>query len=85
MTLFDYTEPISTYIYAFAAGPYEKIPYDGEDAKVPMNLYCVASNILNMNAYSNFIFDITKKSMTFYENFFGQDYPFAKYDQIWVK
>ncbi len=25
MTLFDYTEPISTYLYAFAAGPYESI------------------------------------------------------------
>lgn len=72
MTLFDYTELISTYLYAFAAGPYHKFEDESKvNSKVPMNIYCVASNILNMSAYSTFIFDVTKKSMTQYENFFG--------------
>lgn len=85
MTLFDYTELISTYVFAFAAGPYLWIDADQAPGEVPMRALCISSSILMLDSYSSFIFDVTKKAMKFYESFFGQPYPFQKYDMIWVR
>lgn len=38
-----------------------------------------------LGSYSDFIFDVTKKAMEFFEDFFGMPFPFKKYDQIWVR
>lgn len=85
MTLFDYTPLISTYVFAMAAGPYVFIEADQGEGEVPMRAICATSSNFMLEAYSSFIFDVTKKSIKFYENFFGQIYPFEKYDMIWVR
>ena len=72
MTLFDYTEPLATYLYVFAAGPYAWIDSPEGSGSVPMRLYCVRSNLLMLDAYSRFIFDVVQKAMAFFESFFAE-------------
>jgi aminopeptidase N len=38
-----------------------------------------------LGKYSEFIFDVTRKAMKYYEGYFNEPYPFRKYDQIWVR
>jgi aminopeptidase N len=85
MTLFDYTEPLSTYLYVFASGPYGRIDAPAGVGTVPMSLYCAHSSYAMMDAYSTFIFDVVSQAMTFFEIFFNKKYPFSKYDQIFVR
>ena len=85
MTLFDFTEQLPTYIYSFAVGPYLFLSDDSGTSTVPLKLYCIPSVTFLLGEYSSFIFEITKKAMAFFENFFGEKFPFRKYDQIWVR
>lgn len=83
MTLFDFGEQLPTYIFCFTAGNYERI--DSSSGSVPMSIYTAPSMYKQLKFYSNFIFDVTQKTMTFFEELFGVRYPFKKYDQIWVR
>jgi aminopeptidase N len=83
MTFFGITPLLPTYIFSFAAGPFQAIP--SSSGTVPMSLYCVKSSLSTLKQYSTFIFDITQKTMAYYESFFGQKYAFAKYDQVFVR
>lgn len=71
---------ISTYAFAIAGGPF-KI-WEDRTTHTPMRL-------LARQSHAPFIdfaewFDITKRGMKFYEEYFGYRYPFTKYDQIVV-
>jgi aminopeptidase N len=68
-----------------AAGPWGEIKAPTGSTKVPMKLYCVPSTLSLLDAYSEFIFDVTAKSMAFYESYFSELFPFKKYDQIFVR
>jgi len=85
MTMFDYTELLPTYVYSFAVGPYLFLSSSYDNGRIPMKLYCIASVTLMLGSYSDFIFDVTKKAMAFFEDFFGMPFPFRKYDQLWVR
>ena len=71
MTLFDYSESISTYLYVFAAGPYAWIDSPEGSGSVPMRLYSAKESIMLLDAYSSFIFDVVQKAMAFFESFFA--------------
>ena len=85
MTMFDYTELLPTYVFAFAVGPYLFLDGSYDNGRIPMRLYVISSVNFMLSAYQDFIFDVTKKAMAFFEDFFGIPYPFKKYDQIWVR
>jgi aminopeptidase N len=85
-TFFPTTEILPTYLYCFAAGDYATIPYKDSTWDGPsLSLHCVPTSLPYLDNISSFIFDVTTKSMKFYEKFFGHDYPFNKYDQIWIR
>jgi aminopeptidase N len=72
---------ISTYIYAIVAGPYdyfEKI----EAGLPPMRLYARKSLKNEINHEEMFL--VTSTGMRFYKDLFGKEYPFNKYDQVFV-
>ena len=48
-----------------------------------MSLYCRQSLYEHLVKLKDLIFEITNKSMKFYEEFLGYKYPFSKYDQIY--
>ncbi|WP_315503261.1 aminopeptidase N [Actinomyces radicidentis] len=79
------TERISSYLTAIVAGPYKGATdeYRAKDGRViPLGTYCRASLLEHMD--SEEILDITKKGFAYYEELFGTNYAFSKYDQIFV-
>jgi aminopeptidase N len=79
------TPPISTYLTAVAAGDYQVVRASHTTARgqvVPMALACRASLIKVLDPDE--IFLITRQGLDFYTDLFQGDYPFAKYDQVFV-
>lgn len=82
---FAATHPISTYITAVIAGPYEgrtSTLTSSDGREIPLGVWCRASLIDHLDADA--IFDVTRKGFAFFESQYGIAYPFDKYDQVFV-
>ncbi|MGB3593566.1 MAG: aminopeptidase N, partial [Ornithinimicrobium sp.] len=81
---FEPTPPISSYITALVAGPYDVVRDEVEtrNGSVPLGVFCRKSLTQYLDADN--IFDCTKAGFAFYEQEFDCAYPFAKYDQIFT-
>ncbi|CAM5442466.1 aminopeptidase N [Streptomyces avidinii] len=82
---FEPTPRISTYITALIAGPYHAVhsSYEGKDGQsVPLGIYCRPSLAEFLDADA--IFDVTRQGFDWFQEKFAYDYPFAKYDQLFV-
>src|SRR5699024_6049981 len=82
---FEPTERISTYLVALIAGNYqggtgEVTSRDGRT--IPMGVFARASLAEHVDARA--VIDVTKAGIDFYEEAFDQDFPFRKYDQVFV-
>ncbi len=84
MWRFAPTPILSSYVTAVVAGPYAGVASTVRSRKgdVPAGVYCRASLVDNLDA--DVIMTLTQQGFTFYEELFDYDYPFAKYDQIFV-
>jgi aminopeptidase N len=49
-----------------------------------MSIYSLESLFPYLKNLAPFIFEMTVESLKFFESFFGVEYPFNKYDQIFV-
>ncbi|MFJ3911935.1 aminopeptidase N [Streptomyces sp. 2132.2] len=79
------TPRISTYITALIAGPYHSVhsSYEGANGQsVPLGIYCRPSLAEFLDADA--IFDVTRQGFDWFQEKFAYDYPFAKYDQLFV-
>jgi len=79
------TPRLSTYLLALVAGRYAQWHSETTSRSgrvIPMGIYCRESLSEYMDA--DYIFDITRKGIEFYEKEFNYDYPFTKYDQLFV-
>jgi aminopeptidase N len=79
------TERISTYLVALIAGNYqggtgEVTTRDGRT--IPMGVFARASLAAHVDAQA--VIDVTRAGIDFYEEAFDQDFPFRKYDQVFV-
>ena len=74
------TKPISTYITAIVAGPYESV--HDRHGDIDLGLYCRAS--LREHLDPEEIFEVTKQGFDFFTAEFAYPYPFGKYDQLFV-
>ncbi|MFI5826331.1 aminopeptidase N [Streptomyces sp. NPDC051578] len=82
---FEPTPRISTYITALIAGPYHAVhsSYEGKDGQsVPLGIYCRPSLAEFLDADA--IFEVTRQGFDWFQEKFAYDYPFAKYDQLFV-
>eukprot|EP00742_Colponemidia_sp_Colp-10_P005329 GILJ01005694.1.p1 GENE.GILJ01005694.1~~GILJ01005694.1.p1 ORF type:complete len:995 (-),score=154.05 GILJ01005694.1:73-2958(-) len=77
---FETTPPISSYIYALAAGPYHHVHTSHNN--IPLGLYCRKSFARYLDAEELLL--TTKQGLDFFQDFFAYPYPFAKYDQLFV-
>ena len=83
---FNDTPSITPYLYAFIVGPYvkysraEHIP--GRDDKLALSTMCRASLKEDMLKLADIMIDATVDGIKFYSQFFGIDFPYEKYDQI---
>ncbi|HLS93057.1 MAG TPA: aminopeptidase N [Microbacterium sp.] len=78
------TAPLSSYITAIAAGPYhrETSEWTRGDQRVELGAFCRASLADHFDADE--IFEITRQGLGFFTDAFAFDYPWGKYDQIFV-
>ncbi|MFJ3963745.1 aminopeptidase N [Streptomyces sp. NPDC090036] len=82
---FEPTPRISSYITALIVGPYHAVhsSYEGPDGQsVPLGIYCRPSLAEFLDADA--IFDVTRQGFDWFQEKFAYDYPFAKYDQLFV-
>ncbi len=79
------TPQLSTYLFAIAAGEYHVVrgTHTTPGGQViPLGLACRASLAEHLDAGD--ILDTTTKGLDYYTQLFRSDFPFAKYDQVFV-
>ncbi|GAA2791101.1 aminopeptidase N [Kitasatospora paracochleata] len=81
---FEPTPRLSSYVTALVAGPYVGVfdEYAAGEQRVPLGVYCRPSLREYLDAEA--IFDVTKQGFEYFQQKFEFDYPFAKYDQLFV-
>jgi aminopeptidase N len=79
-TRFAETLPISTYLFAFAAGPFRKL---AASPGVP-DLYVRQSKFERAQAESPEVQQIAARGMQYFSTFFAQLFPFPKYDMVLI-
>ena len=77
---FRESEPISTYLFAFAAGPFASIT-DGND---PTRLLVRRSREARARAEAPELLRLNRAALDYYAKFFAHPYPFAKYDLVLI-
>ena len=78
------TGPISSYITALVAGPYDVLrdTVTSRRGEVPLGIFCRKSLTPYLDADN--LFDLTKRGFAFFEEEFDCAYPFEKYDQLFA-
>jgi len=77
---FDATPPMATYVFSLHAGPYQVWEADAEG--IPMRLLARRS-LAEFVAVDEW-FDVSRRGLHYYGEYFGIPYPFTKYDQLIV-
>jgi aminopeptidase N len=78
---FPETRPISTYLFAFAAGPWAEIPgaKPGEPA-----LYVRQSQLSRARSEAPDAQQMAARGISFFSEYFAQPFPFPKYDLVLI-
>jgi aminopeptidase N len=76
-TVFAETQPISTYLFAFAAGPFRKIERAGMPA-----MYFRQAKLASGQKEAPEVQEITARGIAYLSRFFAQPFPFPKYDMV---
>ena len=83
---FRATEPISTYLFAFAAGPFEILD-DREDGVAPQpeaRLFVRKSRLARAQRETHEMFALHRQAIDFFAGWFGFPFPFPKHDLVLV-
>ena len=97
---FAETKPISTYVFAFAAGPFQQSAYQmGENYKnssdtfltrpvdpnfFSMNVYVRKSQAEKFKQHKAEVFRLTREGIKYLEGYFDYKFPFPKYDIVLI-
>jgi aminopeptidase N len=82
---FRASEPISTYLFAFAAGPFEEIAESGTAARPgPVRLLVRRSKLERARGEAGEVLRLNRDSLAWFERYFRRPFPFAKYDLVLV-
>lgn len=79
-TDFVETRPISTYLFAFAAGPFRNV----HAAPGMPNVWVRQSQVARAQPEIPQIQDITARGMRFLSDYFAQPFPFPKYEMVLI-
>ncbi len=74
------TQPISTYLFAFAAGPFQKV----HPALYQPDVYVRKSQVARAEQEVPQIQQITVDGMKYLSDYFAQPFPFPKYDMVLI-
>jgi aminopeptidase N len=73
-TTFGETRPISTYLFAFAAGPFQEMQH----------IFVRRSQAARARSEIPQVEDIAQRGMRFLADYFAQPFPFPKYDMVLI-
>jgi aminopeptidase N len=79
---FRETEPISTYLFAFATGPFTQ--FQDETSQIPMRLFVRKSKTEQARKELTEVFRLHRDVLSFLAAYFDFKYPFPKYDIVIV-
>jgi aminopeptidase N len=79
---FPETRPISTYLFAFAAGPFQVVA--APDFSTPMRLFVRKSQLARAKEEWPEMAQFTRQGIEKMSAFFAQPFPFPKYDQVLI-
>lgn len=79
-TKFRQTEPISTYLFAFAAGPFEELRV-GDD---PVRLFVRRSRSDRAVDHVSEVLRLNREATAYFTKYFARKFPFAKYDLVLI-
>jgi aminopeptidase N len=79
-TVFSETKPISTYLFAFAAGPWVRVHHTPGLSDV----YVRHSQVKRAEPEVPELQTITQRGMTWLADYFHQPFPFPKYDMVLI-
>ena len=74
------TQPISTYLFAFAAGPFQKV----HPTLYQPDVYVRKSQIARAREEVPQIQQVTADGMKYLSDYFAQPFPFSKYDMVLI-
>ena len=80
LTIFAETRPISTYLFAFAAGPFRRVH---ETPGLP-GLYVRQSKFKKAEEEASEVQQITAQGIDYLSKIFAQPFPFPKYDLVLI-
>jgi aminopeptidase N len=80
--VFRETQPLSTYLFAFAAGPFAE--FKDETSRIPMSLFVRQSKAERAQKELPEVFRLHRESLGFLAAYFDFKYPFPKYDIVIV-
>ncbi|HEU0185545.1 MAG TPA: M1 family aminopeptidase [Blastocatellia bacterium] len=80
--VFHETNPISAYLFAFAAGPFKEVA--GEGGSVPLRLFVRQSKLQRAKEEWPEVERLTGEGMKHMTEFFDHPFPFKKYDQVLI-
>jgi len=80
-TSFPETLPISTYLFAFAAGPFEELP--GKAAGEP-TVYVRKSQLARARVEAPQVQQMAARGIKYLSDYFAQRFPFPKYDLVLI-
>jgi aminopeptidase N len=75
---FAESEPISTYLFAFAAGPFETLRAESD----PVRLYVRRSRLAAAKAHAGEVLRLNHEATAYFARYFARPFPFAKYDLV---
>ncbi len=76
------TKPISTYLFAFATGPFKEIAES--KSPTPLRVFVRQSKLKRAQEEWPEVERLTRDGMKHFVEFFGHEFPFAKYDQVLI-
>ncbi|HEX8558647.1 MAG TPA: M1 family aminopeptidase [Pyrinomonadaceae bacterium] len=79
---FPETEPLSTYQFAFAAGPFAELKDDA--SPYGTRLFVRRSKAERAKAEAQEVFRLNREGVKFFEEYFAHKFPFPKYDLVLV-
>jgi aminopeptidase N len=79
---FGETQPISTYLLAFAVGKFQKLTAERNNRKMVM--YHRETDKEKVSRNSEAIFNLHSSAITWLEEYTGIDYPFQKFDFVLI-
>jgi aminopeptidase N len=77
---FTETKPISTYLFAFAAGPFRKV----HDTPGLPGLYVRKSKLEKAESEAAAVQQVTADGIKYLSDYFAQPFPFPKYDMVMI-